>query len=69
MAHDTDPANLTSKAKPDCHTIRHNATRSRHTIPATPHSPHDPTSSTRYHVTHTASQPATAWQDIAQRTA
>jgi hypothetical protein len=28
MAHDTSPANLISKAKPDCHTIRHDATRS-----------------------------------------
>jgi len=28
MAHDTRSANLSNSAKPDCHTIRHNATRS-----------------------------------------
>jgi hypothetical protein len=49
MASDTDPANLISKAKPDCQRSGTNATRS-----------------TRYHVTHTASQTMTRSQRHSQ---
>ena len=51
MAHNTRQANLISKAKPDCHRSRTIAIPSRHTIPATPHSPHDPTRSPIRHDT------------------
>ena len=40
MAHNTRLANLISYRKPDCQPSRTIAIPSRHTIPATPHSPH-----------------------------
>ena len=40
MAHNTSPANLSNSHDPAFHPSRTNAIPSRHTIPATPHSPH-----------------------------
>jgi hypothetical protein len=59
IEHKPDPANLIITLDPAFQASRTNATRYRLDPANDTGKPHDATRSTRYHVTHTASQPAT----------